>query len=73
MLDKEEYRDWLSNEVFSESRRKVFVSYPELRSVQQEMTSFCDDVNDYSCLDMEDEFNSHRFMSQSASSAMRKQ
>ncbi|XP_060075451.1 putative tetratricopeptide repeat protein 41 isoform X2 [Ylistrum balloti] len=39
-LDTEDYQEWVCNEMFAESRRKVFVNSVDIKTLHDEMTTF---------------------------------
>ena len=71
LTETEEYREWVYHEVFAESRRREFVTYPELRALQEELSEFCSAVLDEPFLEPEEPV--HRYRSYSITNMLRKQ
>lgn len=70
--DTEEYREWLHHEVFSESRRHIYLNHSELRTVKAELTKFCSCVLDEPGFEQDDEIG-HGYKMHTVSSVLRKQ
>ncbi|KAK3101125.1 hypothetical protein FSP39_001142 [Pinctada imbricata] len=51
--ESEEYKDWVSNAMFADSLRQVFITSPELTSLMEEMTLFANSALNE--LDLEEE------------------
>ncbi|XP_053377944.1 uncharacterized protein LOC123530292 isoform X2 [Mercenaria mercenaria] len=60
MFDTEEYREWLCHEVFSESRRHIYLNHSELRTLKGDLTKFCSTVLDEPGLDQEEDFGHYK-------------
>ena len=58
--ETEEYREWVHHEVFAECRRHEFVSYPELRALEEELSEFCSTVLDEPFLEPEEPLHKYR-------------
>lgn len=53
-LESEEYCEWVANEVFADSRRRVFVTSADLNQLKQTMTSFALEVLDENVYEIEE-------------------
>lgn len=72
VLETEEYREWLANEVFLDSRRHIYFNHSELRSLKGELNRFCTGVLDELPFEHEEEL-AHKYKPYSVSDVLRKQ